>query len=93
MSGREAWKRDKKALANAKQLCNRQRRKMKAYVAIIKNTKEALENNDLVRALALVSGNIKYPPDLLKGLDCEHLMQRCYVQQCKRCGMFEEDTI
>lgn len=91
MSGREAWKRDKKALANAQTLCNRQRRNMKAYVAIIKNTKEAMENNNLVRALALVSGNFKYPPDMLKGLDCDHEFKYHSVMKCEICGVYEDD--
>jgi hypothetical protein len=60
---------------------------MKAYVKIIKTSKEALENNDLIRALALLSGNIKYPPDLLKALDnpCEHESRRP-TWICSTCG-------
>ncbi len=93
MSGREAWKADKRALKNAKMLCNRQRRNMKAYVAIIKNTQQALQDNDLVRALALVSGNIKYPPDMLQGLDCKHEFHRTYqyVEKCVHCGVHDDD--
>lgn len=93
MSSREAWKADKRALKTAKVLCNRQRRNMKAYVAIIKNTKAALESDDTLRALALVSGNIKYPPDLLTGLDCKHEFKFRSVQCCVHCGVFDEDEL
>ena len=69
MSGRKAWKADKRALKQLTATNKRQRMNMRAYIAIIYNTKKALIDGDLVRALALVSGNIKYPPDLLKEED------------------------
>ena len=91
MARRESWKADKKALVTAKSLIKRQRRNMKAYIAIIRNTQRALEANDLVRALALVSYRVKYPPDLLIGLDCDHKMQHCYVEKCMHCGLIEDN--
>lgn len=91
MSSRERWKADKRALKNARTLCNRQRRNMKAYVAIILQARKALKEEDTLRALALVSGNIKYPPDMLDGLDCNHELQHRYVQKCKHCGLIDED--
>jgi hypothetical protein len=88
MSTKERAKAAERALKNARTLCNRQRRNMKAYVGIIKTAKLALEDNDSLRALALLSGNIKYPPDLMKDIvavDCEHV-QRRELWICLNCG-------
>ncbi len=74
MSTRERAKAAERALKNAKVLCSRQRRNMKAYVKVIHAARAALEANDPLRALALLSGNIKYPAGLLEDMDeCPHL--------------------
>lgn len=91
MSSRERWKADKRALKTARILCNRQRRNMKAYVSIIHQTKRALESGDSLRAFTLVSGNIRYPPDLMKGVDCNHEFKFRSVQCCVHCKMIDED--
>lgn len=89
MSTKERAKACERALRNAETLCSRQRRNMKAYVKIILATRRALGKNDVVRALALVSANIKYPPNLIVGLDassfCEHESRR-QVWICYACG-------
>ena len=88
MSTRERAKACERALANANKVCSRQRRNMKAYVAIILNTKEALTANDSLRALALVSGNIKFPPGILNedlACECEHI-SRTKKWVCNDCG-------
>lgn len=91
MSSREAWKADKRALKNASALCSRQRRNLKAYVQIIRNVKRALEAKDTLRALALVSGNIKYPPDLLKDAGCKHEFKHWSVMKCVHCEVHQDD--
>lgn len=89
MSTRERAKACERSLANANKICSRQRRNMKAYVAIIHGTKKALENNDSLRALALVSGNIKFPPGTLvhdsEICECEHAHRR-EMWICSDCG-------
>lgn len=50
-------------------LVERQRRNLKSYLKIIHQTRIALEAGDVLRALALVKGNIKYPPDFVRGLN------------------------
>ena len=88
MSTKERTKAAERALKNARTLCNRQRRNMKAYVAVIKNTEKALQAGDTLRALALVSGNFKYPPSMAEGLAldaCEHKARR-QVWICQDCG-------
>lgn len=87
MSTKERSKAAERALRNATTLCNRQRRNMKAYVKIILATRRALASNDVVRALALVSENIRYAPDLVKDLTvtCEHENRRpSWI--CNQCG-------
>ncbi len=68
-------------------LASRQRRNIKHLTAIVLNTKRALEANDVLRAMALVSGNIKYPPSAAKGLDkCpDHGLNNTFVLTCSTC--------
>jgi len=47
-------------------LSQRQRRNMRIYLKVIHLTKKALQDGDVIRALALVSANHKYPPDLVR---------------------------
>jgi len=49
-----------------KVLAARQRRNMRVYLKVIHETKKALQSGDVIRALALVSANHKYPPDLVR---------------------------
>lgn len=66
-------------------LAIRQRRNMRAYLKVIHLTKRALEEGNVLRALALVSANHKYPPDLVRDIagtpshwickECGHAME------------------
>jgi len=61
---------------------------MKAFLSVIHGTRAALEDGDTLRALALVSGNFKYPPGMLEGFkDCKHPEDRVFIRQvCLDCN-------
>lgn len=67
-------------------LAARQRRNLKAYLKIIHQTRKALNDGDVVRALALVSANTKYPPEFVRGL---HSTGDHWI--CTECGCEMEE--
>ena len=88
MSTRERAKAAERALKNARTLCNRQRRNMKAFLSVIHGARVALEDGDTLRAMALLSGNFKYPPGLLEDYtECKHPDDRVFIRQvCLDCN-------
>jgi hypothetical protein len=80
-------------LREARVVNARQRRNLKALVAIILNAREALDEGNILRAVALLRGNVKYPPSAAEGLDeCpEHKTAPYdYVRICRICGKEQE---
>ena len=77
----------KRENAQLRRLTNRQRRNLKDLTAIILNAKKALGQGDVLRATALVSGNIKYPPSSAIDLDVcpQHGLHARFVKMCDVC--------
>lgn len=68
-------------------LTNRQRRNLKDLTGIIIGVRRALKAGDTIRAFALVSGNIKYPPSA--AITCDHELVTDFVTYCKHCKTLE----
>lgn len=88
MSSKERSKKAEREVARLRTLASRQRRNIKNLVAVILNARKALEQEDNLRLLALLSGNVKYPPAVAKGVEeCPQHGDKCiWVQVCDICG-------
>ena len=68
---------------------SRQKRNLKHLVAVILNARKALEGGNVLRALALLLGDVKYPPSAAKGVeDCPNHSNENYnyIKVCVVCG-------
>ena len=68
---------------------SRQKRNLKHLVAVIINARKALQGGDTLRALALLLGDVKYPPSAAKGVGvCPNHSNESYnyIKTCVVCG-------
>ena len=73
----------RKENARQRKLINRQRRNLKVLTSVIINAQRAIEKGDVLRAVAIVSVPIKYPP--AAAMECKHEWQSRWKLQCALC--------